>query len=245
MSTCLCDAFYAEAAMATVEILEYLGCEIAFPEGQTCCGQPSFNAGDWEATRKLMRYTRKVFDGEDPIILPSGSCTAMLDHGSGLAFEDQEDCAEQAAWARRAWELCDYLVHGLGQGSWPGRFPGRVSLHRSCHTRGTRSYESAVQLLESIDGLELTEVGELEQCCGFGGTFSVSFPNISKGMGELKIKHLMEGKPDVIAALDMACMMHFGGMMDREGIAVPRMHVAVILRDALRNAGKLSHEAGN
>lgn len=236
MGTCLCDAFYSDAAIATVEILEHLGCEIGFPEGQTCCGQPAFNAGDWDSTRKVVRYTRAVFAGDEPIILPSGSCKAMLDHGAQLAFEDQEDAADQAAWSRRVWELCDYIVNGLGISSWPGSYPARISLHRSCHTRGSQSFESAVQLLSSIDGVELAQVGELEQCCGFGGTFSVSFPHISKGMGELKVKHLMEPQPDVIAALDMACMLHFGGMMDREGIKVPRIHVAQILRDSLKAA---------
>lgn len=239
MSTCLCDAFYADTAIATVQVLEYLGCELAFPEGQTCCGQPAFNAGDWDSARKVMRYTRSVFTGEDPIVLPSGSCKSMLDHGAGLAFEEADDRTVQADWSKRVWELSDYIVNGLGIREWPGQWSGTVSLHRSCHTRGSQSFESAVQLLESIEGLKLAKVGELEQCCGFGGTFSVSFPHISKGMGELKVKHLMEPKPDAIAAVDMACMLHFGGMMDREGIGVPRLHVAQILRDSLKNAGLL------
>jgi L-lactate dehydrogenase complex protein LldE len=240
MGTCLCDAFYSDAAIATVEILEHLGCQVSFPEGQTCCGQPAFNAGDWDSTRKVIRYTRTVFSGDEPIVLPSGSCKSMLDHGAQLAFEDQEDAAEQAGWSNRVWELCDYIVNGLGITSWPGSYKARISLHRSCHTRGSKSFESAVTLLSSIDGVELAEVGELEQCCGFGGTFSVSFPNVSKGMGELKVKHLMEPEPDVIASLDMACMLHFGGMMDREGITVPRIHVAQILRDSLKAAGVLA-----
>src|SRR5690606_19458104 len=104
---------------------------------------------------------------------------------------------------------------------------------RSCHTRGSKSYESAAALLSSIDGLELVEVGESDQCCGFGGTFAVSFPHISKEMGQLKISHLARGQPDCIASLDMACMMHFGGMMDRQGIAIPRLHAAQILWRAL------------
>ena len=240
MGTCLCDAFYSDPAIATVEVLEHLGCEVSFPEGQTCCGQPAFNAGDWDSARKVVRYTRSIFSGSDPIVLPSGSCKSMLDHGAHLAFEDQADAEKQADWSKRAWELCDYIVNGLGVDKWPGRYEARVSLHRSCHTRGSNSYESAVRLLSSIEGIELTEVGELEQCCGFGGTFSVSFPNISKNMGTLKVKHLMENNPDLIAALDMACMMHFGGLMDREENKIPRVHVAQILRDALRNGGQLS-----
>lgn len=222
--------------MATVEVLEHLGCEVEFPEGQTCCGQPAFNAGDWDSARKVVRYTRAVFTGGEPVVLPSGSCKSMLDHGAHLAFEDQPDAAEQADWSRRTWELCDYIVHGLKIEKWPGRYPARVALHRSCHTRGSQSFESAVQLLSSIEGLELTEVGEREQCCGFGGTFSVSFPTISEKMGTLKIEHLLASKPDVIASLDMACMLHFGGMMDRQGMETPRLHVAQILREALRNA---------
>lgn len=233
MGTCLCDAFYDEVARATVEVLEHLGCSVEFPEGQTCCGQPAFNAGDWDSARKVLRYTRSVFAGEDPVVLPSGSCRSMLDHGAHLAFEQESDRAEQAALARRSWELCDYIVNGLGIRTWGGRFPARVSLHRSCHTRGSQSYESAVQLLSTIEGLELNEVGELEQCCGFGGTFSVSFPKISRRMGQLKIEHLMEHNPDVVASLDMACSLHFGGMMDRQGIPVKRLHVVEILRQAL------------
>jgi L-lactate dehydrogenase complex protein LldE len=240
MGTCLCDAFYAAPAIATIEVLEHLGCTLSFPEGQTCCGQPAFNAGDWDSARKVIRYARSVFSGSEPIVLPSGSCKSMLSHGADLAFEDQPDSKEQASWSNRAWELCDYIVNGLGVTEWPGRYEARVSLHRSCHTRGSNSYESAVRLLSSIEGIELAEVGELEQCCGFGGTFSVSFPNISKNMGTLKVKHLMEDNPDVIASLDMACMMHFGGIMDREDQKVPRVHVAEILRDALRNGGQLS-----
>jgi L-lactate dehydrogenase complex protein LldE len=237
MATCLCDSFYPDAAKAAVEVLEHFGCAVDFPEGQTCCGQPAFNAGDWDATRKVMRHSRKVFGGADPVVLPSGSCAMMLRHGSDLAFEEQDDSAEQSVWANRAWELCDYLVNGLGVTAIGGRYPAKVSLHRSCHTRGTQSYESAVQLLSSIDGLELTEVGEIEQCCGFGGTFSVSFPNISKAMGELKIEHLTAAKPDVIAALDMACMLHFGGMMDKAGTDIPRLHVAQIFSAALASKG--------
>lgn len=224
--------------MATVRVLEHLGCEVDFPDGQTCCGQPAFNAGDWDSARKVIRHQRKVFAGDQPIVLPSGSCTSMLQHGSQLAFEKEADLGEQRDWSARTWELCDYIVNGLKVVQWPGKFVARVSLHRSCHTRGTDSYASAVQLLSSIEGLELTEVEELEQCCGFGGTFSVSFPETSKEMGALKIRHLMAPQPDVVATLDMACMMHFGGMMQRQGIQVRQLHVAQILLAALQTTEK-------
>ncbi len=238
MATCLCDGFYGDVAKASYEVLEHLGCEIEFPGGQTCCGQPAHNAGDWDNARKVVGHTIRVFEGEDPVVTPSGSCAAMLRHGAMLCLEEQPEAPEARALADRTWELAEYIVHGLGVTSWPGRFAKKVALHRSCHTRGTKVYDSAITLLSSIDGLELTEVGELDQCCGFGGTFCVSFPEISKNMGQLKIDHLIAGKPDCIATLDMACAMHFGGMMDRQKIEVPRMHVAQILLAALQEERK-------
>ena len=233
MITCLCDAFYADVAKSVYAVLDHAGCQIEIPEGQTCCGQPAFNAGDWDSARRVLRHTERVFAGKGPIVLGSGSCAAMLRHGTELAFEDQQDLEAFHRLGERTWELTEFLVHGLGIQKWGGRFPARVALHRSCHTRGTRVYESAVQLLSSIEGVEIAEVGELDQCCGFGGTFCVSFPHVSKEMGQLKIEHLMEPQPDVVASLDMACMMHFGGMMDRQGVQVRRLHVAQILAEAL------------
>ncbi|MDQ8204628.1 (Fe-S)-binding protein [Pelagicoccus sp. SDUM812003] len=238
MATCLCDSFYGDVAKASYRVLEHLGCEIDFPEGQTCCGQPAHNAGDWKSARKVVEHTLEVFKGNEPVVVPSGSCAAMSRHGALLCMEGQSGEADARSMANRTWELCEFIVQGLGVGSWKGRFPKKVALHRSCHTRGTKAYESAVQLLSSIEGLELVEVGELDQCCGFGGTFSVSFPNVSKEMGQLKIEHLIANMPDCIASLDMACAMHFGGMMDRQGIKTPRLHVAQILLQALESVEK-------
>lgn len=239
MTTCLCDAFYADVAQATVEILEYLGCDIELPDGQTCCGQPAFNSGDWKSSRKVVRHTAKVFAGDKPIIVPSGSCAAMLYHGAPLEFENEPDLPEIDALAGRTWELLDYIVNGLGITEWPGVYEARITVHRSCHLRGSNSAAAIGTLLGSIQGLQVDPIDESEQCCGFGGTFSVTFPNISKKMGTLKIEKLTASKPDIVAAADMGCMMHFGGMMDKQGNTVKRLHVAQLLRDALKNAGKL------
>ena len=239
MTTCLCDAFFADVAKATVEVLEFLGCDIELPDGQTCCGQPAFNAGDWENSRKVVRNAVKVFSGDKPIISPSGSCAAMIFHGALLALEKEDDLPEVKALGERTWELADYIVFGLGITEWPGKFDAKMTFHRSCHLRGSRSPEAVNTLLSSIDGIDLQPIDEVEQCCGFGGTFSVSFPNISEKMGELKIENLTACKPDVVAAADMGCMMHFGGMMDKQGMPYQRMHLAQILRDSLKNAGKI------
>jgi L-lactate dehydrogenase complex protein LldE len=233
MATCLCDTFFDEVARATVEVLEHLGCDVTFPREQTCCGQPAFNGGDWEASRKVVRHTVKTFRGNRPVVVPSGSCAAMIFHGAPLEFEKEEDCAAVADLANRTWELADFIVNGLGVKRWPGRFPKRVALHRSCHSRGTDSAEAAACLLGSIEGLELVAFGEGEQCCGFGGTFSVSFPNLSASMGRDKIDNVLEAKPDVLVSADMGCLLHLGGIVDREGKSLRRMHLAEVLCTAL------------
>lgn len=233
--TCLCDAFFADVAKATVEVLEHLGCDIEVPDAQTCCGQPAFNAGDWNASRKVVRHMVETFAGSKPIIVPSGSCAAMVFHGAPLAFENELDLDEINAVASRTWELVDFIVNGLGITSWPGRLDASVTVHKSCHLRGSRSGAAITQLLESIEGLKLLPFDESEQCCGFGGTFAVSFPNVSAKMGQLKIEKLTAGNPDYVATADMGCMLHFGGMMDRQGMQFRRVHVAQILRDALNN----------
>lgn len=239
MATCICDAFYADTARATVEVLEYLGCTIDFPEGQTCCGQPAFNGGDWNASRKVVRHTVRTFAGEMPVVIPSGSCAAMMFHGALLEFEKESDLPAVKQLANRTWELADFIVNGLGVKTWPGRYDAKLALHRACHTRGTGSSVAAAALLESIAGVTLVPFGEGEQCCGFGGTFSVSFPNVSTGMGTLKLEHIRAVQPDVLVSGDMSCMMHLGGLAEKEGQPIKTMHFAQVLRDALKNGGLL------
>jgi L-lactate dehydrogenase complex protein LldE len=233
MATCLCDAFHDDAARATVEVLEHLGCAVDFPEGQTCCGQPAFNGGDWPASRRVVRHAVRTFSSGDPVVVPSGSCAAMLFHGAGLAFEGEPDRDLVAALGRRTWELGDFIVNGLGVRSWPGRFDAAVALHRSCHTRGTGSSDAVALLLGSIPGVRMVEFGEGEQCCGFGGTFSVSFPNISGAMGGLKLDHVRAARPDVLVSGDMGCLMHLGGIAEKGGSPIRTLHFAQVLRDAL------------
>jgi len=155
MATCLCDAFYDDVARATVEVLEYLGCSVEFPEGQTCCGQPAFNGGDWPASRQVVRHTVRTFAGDVPVIVPSVSCTAMLAHGAPLEFEKEKDRPDVDAFSRRAWEIIDFIVHGLDCKTWPGHYPARIAFHRSCHSRGTGSGDAVETLLRSLAGVTL------------------------------------------------------------------------------------------
>jgi len=233
MATCLCDAFFDDVAQATVQVLERVGCEVQFPEAQTCCGQPAFNAGDWNASRKVVRHTVKTFAGQVPIIVPSGSCAAMMFHGAPLEFEHEPDLAAIHAVGSRTWELADFLVYGLGITEWKGRFPHRVAFHRSCHSRGTQSGEAADLLLSSIEGLELVKFGEGEQCCGFGGAFSVTFPHLSADIGQRKIEQVLANGPEILISADMGCLLHLGGIIAKDQRPVRTMHLAQLLRDAM------------
>ena len=236
MATCLADAFFDDVARATVEVLEHVGCEVAFPEDQTCCGQPAFNSGDWPAARQVGRHCLRVFGDAAPVVVPSGSCARMVSHGALLLFEGEGDRADVAALAERTWELGDFVVRALGVARWPGRLPMRVAFHRSCHSRGTAYADAALTLLRSIDGVEVVEIGEPEQCCGFGGTFSVAFPQVSRAVGTLKVEHVLAATPDVLVSADSCCLMHVAGLAERAGKPLKTMHLAQLLRDALNTA---------
>lgn len=230
MMTCLCDAFYADVAKASIEVLEHAGCTVDVPRDQTCCGQPAFNGGDFEHSRRIAQHTAEVFAGNQPVIVPSGSCAAMHFHGHRLQFENEPPCEPVTSLAGRTWELFDFLVNGLGFTTWPGRLAQRVALHHSCHTRSTATGAAMLTLLGSIEGLELVEFGQGEQCCGFGGTFSVTFPHISEGMGNLKLDHIHSAQPDVLVSGDMSCLMHLHGLAERQNKPpLPHRHAVELL----------------
>jgi L-lactate dehydrogenase complex protein LldE len=233
MLTCLCDVFFDDVARAAVEVLEALGCEVGFPADQTCCGQPGYTAGDWAACRRVVRHLAKVFPGDLPIIVPAGSCAAAVFHEALLAFEGEDDFEEIAALGRRTWELTDFIVNGLGVTSWPGRLPGKIVIHPGCHNRGTPTVEAAQRLLGSIEDLQILSPAEPEQCCGFGGVFSVAFPQVSGALGRLKIENYTRLQPDFVVSPDMSCLLHQKGLAQRAGVPFPIRHVAQVLRDTL------------
>jgi len=239
MATCLCDAFYDDVAQATVEVLEHVGVTVEFPEGQTCCGQPAFNSGDWASSRQVVRHSLSAFTGEDPVVVPSGSCAAMLRHGALLAFEKEPELPAVRQLAGRTWELADYLVNHLGVKTWSGRYDAVLAFHRNCHNRGTGSEAASLALLRSIPGVQVVPFGEAEQCCGFGGTFSVGFPHISAAMGALKLDHIRATQPAALVSGDMSCLLHLGGLAKQEGRSIQTLHLAQVLRNALRNGGLL------
>jgi L-lactate dehydrogenase complex protein LldE len=235
MASCLCDAFFDGVAVATVEVLEHLGLEVDFPEDQSCCSQPAFNSGDWESARRVARHTLRVFQGEDPLVVPAGSCARMLAHGSQILFEGEVDQSSAHELGSRSFELADFIVNRLGVTRWPGRLEARLCFHRSCHSRGTQYGEAALTLLRSIEGVSVVEFDESEQCCGFGGTFAATFPNVSQGVGQAKLERIAASRPQTLVSADMGCLLHLGGMAKKLGQDLPTRHLAEILRDALRS----------
>ncbi len=242
MATCLCDAIFDDAAKAAVEVLRHFGAEVVLPQDQTCCGQPAFNSGDFASARKVLKSAFRAFSENDwPIVVPSASCAAMLFHSSKIAFrnESADERAEVDAFASRVWEFCDYLKNCLGVDKIGGAFSARIAVHNSCHSRGTPTPEALKSLLLSIDGVELVDFEGYDDCCGFGGTFSVVMPNISSELGLAKVNAISAAAPDIITAPDTSCLLHQKGIADKNGIDYPVMHAAQIFRDALKNGGLL------
>ena len=166
MLTCLCDALYGDVGAATVKALEHAGCEVVFPEDQTCCGQPPFNAGDWDSARPIAERTIKLFGMDSaeqvPIVTPSASCAAMLRHGYKELIPGFD--------ATHTYELCEFIVNVLGKASWGGEVgPTKVALHSSCHGRMLGLQDEQMRLLHSIRGVHVVDFASPEQCCGFGG----------------------------------------------------------------------------
>ncbi|NMC69734.1 MAG: (Fe-S)-binding protein [Myxococcales bacterium] len=221
---CFVDAFRPRAARATVELLERLGVQVEFPAAQTCCGQPQFNAGLVEEARELAGRFCRVFEPYDAVVAPSGSCVAMVRHHYAALVGTTPVAA-------RTFELCEFLVERLGVVDVGARLPGRAALHVGCHQRRElRAAGPAERLVDAVQDLERVRVASDEWCCGFGGTFSVKFPEISTEMGRRKLEPIRAAEVDWLVSTDVSCLLHLEGLLAREGRDRPRaLHVAEVL----------------
>jgi L-lactate dehydrogenase complex protein LldE len=234
---CYVDQLYPRVGMATVELLERLGCKVEFPEEQTCCGQPMANTGcDGEARPLAERFVR-IFEPYEYVVAPSGSCVAMVRHHYDDLVADR---ARLTALKRKTFELCEFITDVLKVNSIAGRFPHRVGLHQSCHgLRELRlasssevvgpAYGKARTLLESLEGIELVNLARPDECCGFGGTFAVNEEAVSCMMGQDRIYDHEQAGAEVLTANDMSCLMHLAGLIRRERKPLRVMHIAEIL----------------
>jgi L-lactate dehydrogenase complex protein LldE len=228
--TCLGDALFPDVGTATVRLLRRLGVAVDFPEAQTCCGQPHFNSGYREHAQELARHMIRVFDHGRPVVVPSGSCAAMIKLEYPELFHDDGAWQSKAEdLARRTHELSDYLVNVLGVEDVGASYSGRATYHMACHLRGLGLLTEPERLLRKVKGLEYVPLERADECCGFGGSFSVRYPGISGAMVTDKASFIERAGVDVVVATDAGCLMNIAGCLRRRGSRVRAMHLAEVL----------------
>jgi L-lactate dehydrogenase complex protein LldE len=231
--TCFNDTLFPQTGRAVVELLERLGCEVEFPEAQTCCGQMHGNSGyQHEATSLARRFVR-VFGDAEAIVSPSASCVAMVrDQYPDLArlAEDPGLAREAGAVAGRTYELTEFICDVLGTDDVGATFPHRVTMHPTCHSlRLLHVGDRPRRLLEHVRGIDLVDLPDARECCGFGGTFAVKNADVSMAMLSDKLRHILDTRAEVCTAADNSCLMHIGGALRRQRAGVRVMHLAEIL----------------
>lgn len=235
---CYVDQLYPDVAIATLELLERLGVDVVYPDGQTCCGQPMANTGCVDDTQPVAKRFVEIFADYDTIVCPSGSCTAMVREHYDHFFAEDDKAFEHVR--SRTFELCEYLHDELKVSQLDVHFPHRVSLHQSCHglreLRLAQSSESMTpredkirNVLNLVHDIEWCEPARRDDCCGFGGTFAVNEADVSAEMGRARIADHISTGSEVLASADMSCLMHLQGLIRREKRPIQVMHVAQIL----------------
>jgi len=236
---CYVDQLHPGVALATLRVLERHGCEVVFPEGQTCCGQPMANAGAADEAGKVAAHFLETFGAREYeyVVAPSGSCVSMVRHQYRDLLPGR---GEVLAVGAKTFELCEFLHDVLGIRRVPVRLARTVGLHRSCHAqrelrlasgseRQVPPFDKVKALLASIDGIRLVEPARTDECCGFGGTFAVTEEKISCLMGRDRLADHERAGAEVITGVDMSCLMHLDGLARREGRPIRIRHVAELL----------------
>ena len=225
---CYVDQFYPQVAEATARLLTDQGVPVVYPEQQTCCGQPAFNSGYWEEARRVIQHFCKVFADYRYIVCPSGSCTAMCRVFFGHVDPDERIVGV----GRRVFELTEFLVEVLGVTDTGATFPRKVTMHSGCHGRRELGIlQQPLKLLKNVRRIEYRELTNIEECCGFGGTFSVKMPGTSLAMGRTKAEHILNSGAEVVCSVDISCLMHVYGIMQRDPRMshIRAMHIAEVL----------------
>lgn len=230
--TCLVDSFYPQTGEAVVDILQRLGVTVEFAPDQTCCGQPNFNAGLRTEARGIAEHTIRVFEKTaEEIVTPSGSCAHMFKHGYPELFEDDIKWLPRAqVLAGRVYEFTEYLVDKLGVTDLGARWNGMLTYHPSCHTlRGMNVDRQPRALLANVRGAEMVELPHADECCGFGGIFSMEHPELSAEWLKRKIGNLESTQSPTLVVTDAGCLMHIAGGLHRKNKKQSVVHIAEVL----------------
>lgn len=233
---CFVDQYFPGAGIGMVRVLERLGHAVDYPPGQTCCGQPAFNAGYWGEARPLAARLFDLFESSEVVVSASGSCGAMLKVFNPELFGGTDLEGRARALAAKTFEFSDFLVNQLGVTDVGAQYEVRATFHDGCHgLRELGIRDEPRRLLGAVGGLELVEMEAAGECCGFGGTFAVKFPHISTAMGEVKCASIDRTEADVVVSNDSSCLMHLGGLLRRGRSGIRTMHLAEVLA---RTTGK-------
>ena len=217
-------------------IFERLGHEVDYPSQQTCCGQPAFNSGYHNETRSVARHFVETFAASDAIVVPSGSCATMIRKFYPELFEEDEDSQMVQAVAQRTFEFAEFLVDELKVVDLQAEFSGLATYHDGCHGLRELGIKSAPRkLLEHVAGLQLVEMKEAESCCGFGGTFSVKFPQVSTSMAEVKLESATATEANYLISGDPSCLMQIRGFFQRQNSPIQCLHLAEVLDNQTPN----------
>jgi L-lactate dehydrogenase complex protein LldE len=230
--TCIIDTLYPETGEAVVRILEKAGARVSFPPNQTCCGQPAFNAGLRAQARKMATQTIQAFEPyPGPVVVPSGSCAAMIRHTYAELFaEDPEWLQRASTLASRTYEFSEFLVDKLGVTDLGARYEGKLTYHSSCHLlRGMGVDRQPRALLAAVHNAEFVELPNTADCCGFGGIFSIEHPEISDAMLTRKIENLEKSEAPIVVSCDAGCVTNINGGLHRKHKNQRAVHIADIL----------------
>lgn len=238
---CYVNAIYPEAGVATYRLLEYLGIDTDYPLEQTCCGQPMANAGFEHESIPLTKQFDKLFSQYDYVVAPSASCVAFVKENHPSIMESAGHLCQTSS---KIYEICEFLHDIVKVDKLPGKFPHKVSIHNSCHgvrelnlssasELNTPRYSKLKKLLSMVEGAEVLEPAKIDECCGFGGMFSIEEPSVSVCMGQDKLKNHMATGAEYITGADSSCLMHMQGIAKREKYSIYFIHISQILAAGL------------
>lgn len=227
---CFVDQLYPQTAFNMIKVLEKAGCTVSYNASQTCCGQPAFNAGYWDEAKSVCIKFLKDFSGRDIIVAPSASCVGFVRNYYSKLFENSSMHHEVADIGKKIFEFSEFMIEILKVDDVGAKLKGKATYHDSCAgLRECKIKEEPRRLLSHVKGLELTEMNDVETCCGFGGTFAIKFEAISVAMGEQKVENALATGADYLISTDTSCLMHLQGYINHKGYKLQTMHLADVL----------------
>jgi L-lactate dehydrogenase complex protein LldE len=227
---CFIDQLYPSVAFNMIKVLQKAGCTVAYNANQTCCGQPAFNAGFWNEAKEVCSKYIEDFSSNDPVVAPSASCVGFVRNYYGKLFENSSMYKNVKQLGERLYEFSEFLVKVLGVEDFGAILDGKATYHDSCSAlRECKIKEEPRRLLSKVAGLDLTEMNDVETCCGFGGSFAVKFEPISIAMADQKVTNALNTNARYLISTDMSCLMHLDGYIRNKGLNIQVLHLADVL----------------